>query len=211
MAEGAQRVLGADVGIAVTGVAGPDRTGRRRRSAPCASGSRCPGRPTEAVATRLPGDRERVRQFSTISLAEPAAACASTRSRARAGSAGVEVQINVDCDDLDPMVAFYTAALGYEPLRECRRPLPVDRAARRQRAEARVPEGAGTQGRQEPCAPRPHRRRRHRCRGRALPRARCARLEDADSIAVTAARWIVLAGSRGQRAVPLHDVTPSCR
>jgi len=27
----------------------------------------------------------------------------------------VEIQINVDCDDLDAMVAFYTAALGYEP------------------------------------------------------------------------------------------------
>ena len=27
----------------------------------------------------------------------------------------MEVQINVDCDDLDAMVAFYTAALGYEP------------------------------------------------------------------------------------------------
>jgi nicotinamide mononucleotide (NMN) deamidase PncC len=27
-----------------------------------------PGRPTEAVSTRLPGDRERLRQFSTISL-----------------------------------------------------------------------------------------------------------------------------------------------
>jgi predicted enzyme related to lactoylglutathione lyase len=27
----------------------------------------------------------------------------------------VEVQINVDCHDLDAMVAFYTAALGYEP------------------------------------------------------------------------------------------------
>jgi predicted enzyme related to lactoylglutathione lyase len=27
----------------------------------------------------------------------------------------MEVQINVDCHDLDVMVAFYTAALGYEP------------------------------------------------------------------------------------------------
>ena len=27
----------------------------------------------------------------------------------------MEIQINVDCDDLDAMVAFYTAALGYEP------------------------------------------------------------------------------------------------
>jgi hypothetical protein len=27
-----------------------------------------PGRPTEVVGTQLPGDRERLRQFSTISL-----------------------------------------------------------------------------------------------------------------------------------------------
>jgi len=27
----------------------------------------------------------------------------------------VDIQINVDCHDLDAMVAFYTAALGYEP------------------------------------------------------------------------------------------------
>src|SRR4029079_3989457 len=67
MAEGAQRVLGADVGIAVTGVAGPaEQDG-------AAVGTVCfaiafPGRLTEAVTTRLPGDRERIRQFSTISL-----------------------------------------------------------------------------------------------------------------------------------------------
>jgi nicotinamide-nucleotide amidase len=67
MAEGAQRVLGADVGIAATGVAGPaEQDG-------VAVGTVCfaialPGRPTEAMSTRLPGDRERLRQFSTISL-----------------------------------------------------------------------------------------------------------------------------------------------
>jgi nicotinamide-nucleotide amidase len=67
MAEGAQRVLGADVGIAVTGVAGPTEQDG------VAVGTVCfalafPGRPTEAVTTRLPGDRERIRQFATISL-----------------------------------------------------------------------------------------------------------------------------------------------
>jgi nicotinamide-nucleotide amidase len=67
MAEGAQRVLGADVGIAATGVAGPaEQEG-------VAVGTVCfaialPGHPTEAVTARLPGDRERLRQFSTISL-----------------------------------------------------------------------------------------------------------------------------------------------
>ena len=68
MAVGAQRVLGADVGIAVTGVAGPGRAGRPRRRARCSSAIALPGHEPLAVSTRLPGDRERIRQFSTISL-----------------------------------------------------------------------------------------------------------------------------------------------
>ncbi len=67
MAEGAQRVLGADVGIAATGVAGPDE----QEGQPVGTvwfALALPGLPVEAVSTRLPGDRERVRQFSTISL-----------------------------------------------------------------------------------------------------------------------------------------------
>jgi nicotinamide-nucleotide amidase len=67
MAEGAQRVLGADVGIAATGVAGPDE----QDGEPVGTvwfALALPGLPTEAVSTRLPGDRERVRQFATISL-----------------------------------------------------------------------------------------------------------------------------------------------
>src|SRR5262249_14975972 len=67
MAEGAQRVLGADVGIAATGVAGPDE----QDGQPVGTvwfAIALPGLPTEAVSTRLPGDRERIRQFSTISL-----------------------------------------------------------------------------------------------------------------------------------------------
>jgi nicotinamide-nucleotide amidase len=67
MAEGAQRVLGADVGIAATGVAGPtDQDGVAVGTV--YFGLALPGRPTEVVGTRLPGDRERLRQFSTISL-----------------------------------------------------------------------------------------------------------------------------------------------
>lgn len=67
MAEGAQRVLGADVGIAATGVAGPtEQDGVAVGTVYFALA--LPGRPTEAVGTRLPGDRERLRQFSTISL-----------------------------------------------------------------------------------------------------------------------------------------------
>ena len=67
MAVGAQRVLGADVGIAATGVAGPaEQDGR-----PVGTvwfGFAVPGAPPEAVETRLPGDRFRIRQFATISL-----------------------------------------------------------------------------------------------------------------------------------------------
>jgi nicotinamide-nucleotide amidase len=67
MAEGAQRVLGADVGIAVTGVAGPTEQDGVPVGTVCFALA-LPGVPTEAVSTRLPGDRERLRQFSTISL-----------------------------------------------------------------------------------------------------------------------------------------------
>ena len=67
MAEGARRVLGADVGLAATGVAGPTE----QDGQPVGTvffGLALPGREPEAVHTRLPGDRLRIRQFSTISL-----------------------------------------------------------------------------------------------------------------------------------------------
>ena len=67
MAEAARDLLGADVGIAVTGVAGPDE----QDDQPVGTvwfGLAIPGVPTETVSTRLPGDRERIRQFSTISV-----------------------------------------------------------------------------------------------------------------------------------------------
>jgi nicotinamide-nucleotide amidase len=67
MAEGAQRVLGADVGIAATGVAGPDEM----EGQPVGTvwyAIAVPGHETEAVTARLPFDRERIRQFSTISV-----------------------------------------------------------------------------------------------------------------------------------------------
>ena len=65
--QGAQRVLGADVGIAVTGVAGPTEQDGVAVGTVC-FGIAMPDGKVEAVTTRLPGDRERVRQFSTISL-----------------------------------------------------------------------------------------------------------------------------------------------
>jgi nicotinamide-nucleotide amidase len=67
MAEGAQRVLNADVGISATGVAGPDEA----EGQPVGTvwyAIALPGHATEAVTARLPFDRERIRQFSTISV-----------------------------------------------------------------------------------------------------------------------------------------------
>jgi nicotinamide-nucleotide amidase len=67
MAEGARRVLGADVGLAVTGVAGPTE----QEDQPVGTvffGLALPGQEPEALHALLPGDRLRIRQFSTISL-----------------------------------------------------------------------------------------------------------------------------------------------
>jgi nicotinamide-nucleotide amidase len=67
MADGARRVLGADVAISATGVAGPDELDGQ----PVGTvwfGIAVPGARTEAVSTRLPGDRERIRQFASISV-----------------------------------------------------------------------------------------------------------------------------------------------
>jgi nicotinamide-nucleotide amidase len=67
MAVGAQRALGASVGISVTGVAGPDEM----EGQPVGSvwyGIAIPGHEPEAIHAQMPGDRERSRQFSTIGL-----------------------------------------------------------------------------------------------------------------------------------------------
>jgi hypothetical protein len=67
MAEAAQRGLGADVGVGITGVAGP----AEQDDQPVGTvwyAIAVPGHETEAVSARLPGDRERIRQFSTISV-----------------------------------------------------------------------------------------------------------------------------------------------
>ena len=66
MAAGARRVLGADVGLSTTGVAGP--TGQEGHPAgTVVVGVAMPGAEPDAVELRLPGDRERVRQYTTIS------------------------------------------------------------------------------------------------------------------------------------------------
>ncbi len=67
MADGARRALGADVGISATGVAGPTE----QDDQPVGTvwfGLALPDTPVDAVQTRLPGDRFRVRQFATITL-----------------------------------------------------------------------------------------------------------------------------------------------
>jgi nicotinamide-nucleotide amidase len=71
MARAARSVLGADVGLAVTGVIGPDESGRQGEAKPV--GTVClavvlPGDEEVSTTVRLPGDRERIRQFSAISL-----------------------------------------------------------------------------------------------------------------------------------------------
>jgi nicotinamide-nucleotide amidase len=67
MACGARRLLGADVGLSVTGVAGPTPQDDRPPGTVYA-GVVLPGREPEAVLLRVPGDRDRVRQMATISV-----------------------------------------------------------------------------------------------------------------------------------------------
>jgi nicotinamide-nucleotide amidase len=67
LAEAARRTFGADVGLGVTGVAGPEE----QDGQPAGTvyfGLAVGEEPVEAVGTRLPGQREMVRQFATISL-----------------------------------------------------------------------------------------------------------------------------------------------
>jgi nicotinamide-nucleotide amidase len=65
MADGARRVLGADVGLALTGVAGPDGQEGQAPGTVFVGLAR-PGAETEALEAHLPGDRDRVRQYATI-------------------------------------------------------------------------------------------------------------------------------------------------
>jgi nicotinamide-nucleotide amidase len=66
MAEGACRTLGSDIGLAVTGVAGPDT----QEGVPVGTVfmGLCIDGEADATMVRLPGDRFRVRQFATISV-----------------------------------------------------------------------------------------------------------------------------------------------
>jgi nicotinamide mononucleotide (NMN) deamidase PncC len=84
MAHGVRRALGADVGLAATGVAGPEEQEGRPAGTVClavvvgepgsgariASGGPDGDRPphVESVELRLPGGRRQVREFSVITL-----------------------------------------------------------------------------------------------------------------------------------------------
>ena len=65
MADGARRVLGADVGLSITGVAGPDPQDDQPPGTVFVGLAR-PGNDTESFAFTVPGDRDRVRQYATI-------------------------------------------------------------------------------------------------------------------------------------------------
>jgi nicotinamide-nucleotide amidase len=65
MAEGARRVLGADVGLAVTGVAGPESQDGHRPGTVFVGWAI--GDEVDSIMLKLPGDRIRVRQFTVIS------------------------------------------------------------------------------------------------------------------------------------------------
>jgi nicotinamide-nucleotide amidase len=66
MAEGVRRVTGSDVGLGITGVAGPDEQEGVAPGTVFVGLSR-PDGTTEARELHLPGDRERVRQYGSIS------------------------------------------------------------------------------------------------------------------------------------------------
>lgn len=71
MADGVRARLGADIGLATTGVAGPDQSEGRRVGTVCVAvtGLDQSGVARDVATTlQLPGDRERIRQFATISL-----------------------------------------------------------------------------------------------------------------------------------------------
>ena len=65
MAEGARKVLESDVGLSITGVAGPDAQDGQPPGR-CSWVWLGPGVPTESFGFNVPGDRDRVRQYATI-------------------------------------------------------------------------------------------------------------------------------------------------
>ncbi len=68
MADGVRRVLGADIGLSTTGVAGPAE--QEGQPAGTVWLGMAIGDEVDAVEVRLPGDRDRVRQYAVISLVD---------------------------------------------------------------------------------------------------------------------------------------------
>jgi nicotinamide-nucleotide amidase len=66
MAVGVRRVVGADVGLAVTGVAGPDE--QEGQPVGTVHLALAIGDDVSSVRIQFPGDRLRIRQFATITL-----------------------------------------------------------------------------------------------------------------------------------------------
>jgi nicotinamide mononucleotide (NMN) deamidase PncC len=67
MAQGVRRRLGADLGLGITGVAGPDEQEGQRPGTVFMGVDLGDGDPV-TVHAMVPGDRERVRHFACISL-----------------------------------------------------------------------------------------------------------------------------------------------
>ncbi|HUY07205.1 MAG TPA: competence/damage-inducible protein A [Acidimicrobiales bacterium] len=65
MAEGARALLGSDLAISTTGVAGPEEQ-EGQPVGTCFVGLALAGRPSVALALRLSGDRQRIRELATI-------------------------------------------------------------------------------------------------------------------------------------------------
>jgi nicotinamide-nucleotide amidase len=66
MASNVRSVLGSDIGLALTGVAGPSEQDGKPPGTVFV-GLALPGEEAQGVELRLPGDRQRVRQYATIS------------------------------------------------------------------------------------------------------------------------------------------------
>ena len=66
MAQGVRRVLGADVGLATTGVAGPDELEGQPVGLAILGLATAEG--AKALSVRLPGDRNRIREYAVINL-----------------------------------------------------------------------------------------------------------------------------------------------
>jgi nicotinamide-nucleotide amidase len=66
MAHGVRQLLGSDIGLATTGVAGPDEAEGKPVGTVCLAAAT--GDEQASTTVRLPGDRERIRQFSAITL-----------------------------------------------------------------------------------------------------------------------------------------------